>query len=43
MSTSEGYLSTLGGGSVHRRDIMIYVGDVMSTSGGNHDSCGGAN
>ena len=35
-SVRRGCLSTQGGGSVqvHRRDIMIHVGDIMSTSGG---------
>ena len=33
-STSGGYLEYIGGCSVHRRDIMIHVGDIMSTLGG---------
>ena len=33
MSTSGGYHEYIGGCSVHRRDIMIHVGDTMSTWG----------
>ena len=33
MSTSGGYHEYIGGCSVHRGDIMIHVGDTMSTSG----------
>ena len=33
MSTSGGYHEYIGGYSVHRRDIMMNVGDTMSTSG----------
>ena len=33
MSTSGGYHEYIGGCSVHRRDIMMHVGDIMSTSG----------
>ena len=32
LSTS-GDVQCIGGCSVHRRNIMIYVGDIMSTSG----------
>ena len=32
-STSGGYHEYIGGCSVHRVDIMINVGDTMSTSG----------
>ena len=31
------------GFSEHRRDIIIYVGDIMSTSSGYNGSCGRAN
>ena len=48
MSTLGGYheyiggmFSTSEGCSVHRRDIMIHVGDTMSTSGGYHEYIGG--
>ena len=34
MSTSEGYLEYIRGCSVHHRDIMVYVGDIMSISRG---------
>ena len=33
MSTSGGYHEYIGRCSVHQRDIMIHVGDTMSTSG----------
>ena len=33
MSTSGGYHEYIRGCSVHRGDIMIHVGDTMSTSG----------
>ena len=33
MSTSGGYHEYIGGCSVHREDIMMNVGDIMSTSG----------
>ena len=33
MSTLGEYHEYIGGCSVHRRDIMICVGDTMSTSG----------
>ena len=33
MSTSGGYYEYIGRCSVHRRDIMMHVGDIMSTSG----------
>ena len=33
MSTSGGYHEYIRGCSVHRRDIMMNVGDTMSTSG----------
>ena len=36
-STSRGYLDYIRGCSIHRGDIMIHVGDIMSTSGGYHD------
>ena len=42
-----GYIEYIRGCSVHQRDIMIHVGDIMSTlevlsiSEGYHDSCGG--
>ena len=34
MSTTGGYLEYIGGCSIHRRNLMIHVGDIMSTSGG---------
>ena len=47
-STSEGYheyiggyYEYIGGCSVHQEDIMIRVGDTMSTSGGYHEYIGG--
>ena len=33
LSTSEGYHECIGACSVHRRDTMMHVGDIMSTSG----------
>ena len=33
MSTSKGYHEYIGGCSVHRRDTMTHVGDIMSTLG----------
>ena len=33
MSTSGGYHEYIGGCSVHWVDIIMYVGDIMSTSG----------
>ena len=47
MSTSGGYHEYIEGCSVHRGDIMIRVGDTMSTwgmfstSGGYHEYIGG--
>ena len=34
MSTSGGYHEYIGRRSVHRRDIIMHVGDIMSKSGG---------
>ena len=39
MRTSEEYHEYIGGCSIHRGDIMMHVGDTMSTSGGCHDAC----
>ena len=33
MSALEGYHEYIGGCSVHRGDIMMHVGDIMSTPG----------
>ena len=33
MSTSKGYHAYIGGSLVRRKDKMIHVGDIMSTSG----------
>ena len=37
MSTSGGYHEYIGECSVHRGDIMMHVGDIISTSGGGGD------
>ena len=36
-----GYHEYIGGCSVHQVDIMMHVGDTMSTSGGYHEYIGG--
>ena len=40
MNTLGAYLEYIGGCSVHRKDIVIHVGDIMSTSGGVQDIVG---
>ena len=37
-----GYHEYIEGCSVHRGDTMSTSGDIMSTSEGYHDACGGA-
>ena len=41
--TLRGYHEYIGGCSVHRRDTVSTLGggDIMGTSGGYHDACGG--
>ena len=40
ISISRGHHEYIERCSVHQRDIKIDVGDVISNSGGYHDSCG---